>query len=99
MNALDDSSIEIVVESKADDTYPIVSAASICAKVTRDHALRDFKFPEEESKEMIFSRTFGCGYPGDKITKAWLVDHMDPVFGFPSNVRFSWKTSYELLAK
>ena len=41
----------------------------------------------------------GCGYPGDKITRGWLHDNIDPVFGFPSIVRFSWKTSYELLQK
>ena len=44
--ALNDPSIKVVVESKADDTYPIVSAASICAKVTRDHALNDFVYCE-----------------------------------------------------
>lgn len=94
-DALRDDSIEVTVESKADDTYPIVSAASICAKVTRDHALRDYVYPEAKD----FSREVGCGYPGDKITKKWLVDNMDPVFGFPSLVRFSWKTSYALLDK
>ena len=40
-----------------------------------------------------FGRTFGCGYPGDAITKKWLRDSFDPVFGFPSYVRFSWSTS------
>lgn len=95
-NALGNGPEEITVESKADDTYPVVSAASICAKVTRDHALEDYVFPE---KDLEISREFGCGYPGDKTTKAWLTDHMDSVFGFPSIVRFSWKTSYEKLAK
>ena len=63
----------MVVESKADDTYPVVSAASICAKVTRDHALNDFEYKEKKE----FSKEVGCGYPGDKITKQWLTDNMD----------------------
>jgi len=83
-----------VVESKADDTYPVVSAASICAKVTRDKELKKFVYLEQGKK---FSGDVGCGYPGDKVTRAWLKDHMDPVFGFPSIVRFSWKTSYKML--
>ena len=91
--ALNDPSIEVIVESKADDTYPVVSAASICAKVTRDHALRDFVYKESKS----FPKEVGCGYPGDKITRGWLANSMDPVFGFPSLVRFSWKTSYKML--
>ena len=31
------------------------------------------------------------------MTKAWLVAHMDPVFGFPSLVRFSWATCKTIL--
>ena len=90
---LKDSSIEIIVESKADFNHLVVSAASICAKVTRDHVLADFKF--EELKE--FNNEFGCGYPGDPKTKDWLKDNFDPVFGYPSLVRFSWKTCYAVL--
>lgn len=53
--------LNITVAKKADSTYPIVSAASICAKVTRDHALKVWKFTEGvEVKE------FGSGYPGGK---------------------------------
>lgn len=37
-----------------------------------------------------WGRAFGSGYPGDAVTKAWLAAHVDPVFGFPSLVRFSW---------
>ena len=91
--ALGPCGAEITVESKADDTYPVVSAASICAKVTRDHELRDYQFREQPPAGSEFNREFGCGYPGDSVTKTWLREHMDPVFGFPGLVRFSWKTS------
>lgn len=36
--------IEIIVESKADANHPVVSAASICAKVVRDKTLEEWKF-------------------------------------------------------
>jgi len=85
------------VESKADDTYPIVSAASICAKQTRDHTLRDWQFEELKSASELYSTTFGCGYPGDEITKTWLREHFDQIYGFPSIVRFSWKTARTIL--
>ncbi|XP_011686284.1 PREDICTED: ribonuclease H2 subunit A isoform X2 [Wasmannia auropunctata] len=40
--------VKIVVAKKADATYPIVSAASICAKVSRDHAIRAWRFREDQ---------------------------------------------------
>ena len=33
----------------------------------------------------------------DPATKRWLLRHVDPVFGFPSIVRFSWATTRKLL--
>ncbi len=35
--------------------------------------------------------------PADEVTKTWLKQHIDPVFGFPSLVRFSWKTCETIL--
>ncbi|KAM7264248.1 hypothetical protein ACFE04_001931 [Oxalis oulophora] len=83
------SSIKFVVSKKADSLYPVVSGASIVAKVTRDRALRGWEF--EETTENIH-RNFGSGYPGDPETKTWLQQHKHHVFGFPSLVRFSWGT-------
>ena len=83
---------QITVAKKADSTFPIVSAASICAKVTRDHALKVWKF-----QEGITVENFGSGYPGDPKTKAFLEDNIDPVFGFPRLVRFSWSTASNML--
>ncbi len=86
-------SISFTVCSKADSKFPIVSAASICAKVTRDHELDGWQYKEKKD----FDSKFGCGYPGDEDTKAWLRRNIDPVFGFPSLVRFSWATAKNLL--
>ncbi|XP_076890998.1 ribonuclease H2 subunit A-like [Bidens hawaiensis] len=82
-------SIKFVVAKKADSLYPVVSGASIVAKVTRDHALQNWIF-DETAENM--HRNIGSGYPGDPMTKDWLEHHKHSVFGFPSLVRFSWGT-------
>ncbi|XP_028805202.1 ribonuclease H2 subunit A [Neltuma alba] len=82
-------SIKFVVAKKADSLYPVVSGASIVAKVTRDRALREWVL-DETAENM--HRNFGSGYPGDPQTKSWLEHHKHSVFGFPTLVRFSWGT-------
>lgn len=85
--------IDITVEKKADSLYPIVSAASICAKVCRDHCITQWKFSENPD----ISREYGSGYTSDPKTKKWLRDVVEPIFGFPSFVRFSWSTADRVL--
>ena len=88
------SSIEtIIVCKKADSIYPIVGAASICAKVIRDRLLNDWNFKEK----IPFTYRFGSGYPGDQVTKDWLEENRDSVFGYPSLVRYSWSTTTNCL--
>ena len=92
--------IEIKCERKADDKYPVVSAASIVAKVTRDRSLHNWNYPEHQGmtdESSLFHKEFGCGYPSDPKTKTWLKEHTDPVFGFPTIVRFSWGTAKKIL--
>lgn len=89
---------KIIVAPKADATYGPVSAASIVAKVTRDFDIEDWHF-KEAGGTFTCSKDFGCGYPSDPLTKAWLRDNIDPIFGFPSIVRFSWKTCDPILEK
>jgi ribonuclease H2 subunit A len=79
--------IKFTVRSKADSLFPVVGAASIVAKVTRDRTLRAW-FADAEC---------GCGYPSDPKTVAWLKANMDPVFGFSNLVRFSWSSCERLL--
>jgi len=85
--------IQITVTPKADAKFPVVSAASICAKVTRDKVLKEWKFPEN----VEFSKEHGSGYPSDPTTKKWLAESIDKVFGFPQLVRFSWSTCSNIL--
>lgn len=55
-----DARIRIISEHKADTRYPVVSAASIIAKVTRDREMRKI--------ERKLGMKVGSGYPGDKET-------------------------------
>ena len=82
------------VESKADANYRCVSAASIVAKYHRDEELESWVYTE---KGISPGHDFGCGYPSDPLTKKWLRDNYDDIFGFPQLVRFSWATSKTLI--
>jgi ribonuclease H2 subunit A len=84
----------ITVSKKADSLFPIVSAASIVAKVTRDRSL---KFWEYKEHGLSLSMKFGSGYTSDPVTKQWLNSNIDHVFGYPTVTRFSWSTTQKLL--
>ncbi|XP_065899966.1 ribonuclease H2 subunit A-like isoform X3 [Dysidea avara] len=59
--------IKITVSAKADSLFPIVSCASICAKVARDHVVSSWKFPEMGHSSD--NEEFGSGYPAGKMMK------------------------------
>lgn len=86
--------LNITVAEKADSKYIVVSAASICAKVMRDYLLQSWVY-EEKNKE--FSREFGSGYTSDPITRIFLKNSFDKVFGYPNIVRFSWETAKQMI--
>ena len=74
---------EVTALHKADRNFPVVSAASIIAKVERDRAVARLR---EEHGD------FGSGYPSDPITRAFFVDRMGRGEPLPGYVRKSWKT-------
>ena len=59
--------VSFVVTSKADAIYPIVSAASIVAKVTRDRILTAWNFLETGLESQDDARVFGSGYPSGQL--------------------------------
>ena len=52
--------VKVTVSAKADAMFPIVSAASICAKVVRDRVLKSWRFNEMPT---FPSGDYGSGYP------------------------------------
>ncbi|MBI4258817.1 MAG: ribonuclease HII [Thaumarchaeota archaeon] len=75
--------VKIVSSHKADSRYPVVSAASIIAKVSRD---REIKKIEEQYGHI------GSGYPSDEKTISFLRKWLLSDKGAPPFARLSWKT-------
>ena len=76
--------IEIISEFKADVRYPVVSAASIIAKVHRDRSIRQL--------EAEIGAEIGSGYPADPKTIHFLNELVKEKAELPAYVRRSWKT-------
>ncbi len=79
---------KIVSKHKADRDFPIVSAASIIAKVTRDREIEKIKVELGE---------FGSGYPADPRTINFLKEYYIKNGSLPKYVRKSWKTVRKIL--
>lgn len=75
---IDGLGVPIIVEPKADQTYPIVSAASVIAKEFRERHVRDLRKKYGD---------FGSGYPSDPKTIQWLKENYDKPI-----VRKKWRT-------
>ena len=87
----------ITVAKKADSIYPCVSAASVCAKVTRDAALEVCYQAYQGDDISLSTPEWGSGYPSDSRCTNWLKSNMDPLFGWGNECRFSWGTAKDLL--
>jgi ribonuclease HII len=73
----------VVARHHADATYPVVMAASIVAKVTRDRAIG-----------CLAERygPIGSGYPSDEETVAFLLRELEMTGRAPLCARWSWET-------
>jgi len=80
--------VEVVSEHEADAKYPVVSAASILAKVRRDEVV------------LHLSERFGClgsGYGGDSKTISFLRSWINSHRSHPWFVRKSWATAKRIM--
>ncbi|KAI0661733.1 ribonuclease H2 subunit A [Cubamyces menziesii] len=103
--------ISFTVTAKADQKFKIVGAASVAAKVTRDAWIEGWVYEEHHnpdagepsakaaSTRVRWAEETGSGYPSDPKTQAWIKNSLDPTFGYPSLVRFSWATIKVVLEK
>lgn len=83
-NLCNKSTVELVVEHKADKNYLSVSSASILAKVRRDRRIEELKSEYGET---------GSGYPADDRTVKFLERWVEENEELPEIARKTWKTA------
>jgi ribonuclease HII len=81
--------VDIRAEHGADETYPIVGAASIVAKVRRDTHVAGLTAEYGD---------VGSGYPSDPTTRTFLREFVADNDRLPECARRSWQTSQDALA-
>jgi ribonuclease HII len=77
----------VIAEHKADDNYPVVSAASILAKVTRDAEIEAMKKKYGDC---------GSGYPSDPKTQEFLKKNFKK---YPEIFRQTWESYKNIIRK
>ena len=83
------AAVDLRAEHGADETYQVVGAASIVAKVARDAHVDALA---EEFGDV------GSGYPGDGTTREFLESYVADHDALPACARESWQTSKDVLA-
>ncbi|TFF95095.1 MAG: ribonuclease HII [Promethearchaeota archaeon] len=78
----------IISKHKADDLFPIVSAASIIAKHQRDALIEDLKLKYGE---------IGSGYPSDEKTSQFLREWIKKYKKAPDFARKTWETTKRII--
>ncbi len=85
-----EADVSITAEHGADEAYPLVGAASVLAKVTRDAHVTALATEYEDE--------LGSGYPSDPTTRAFLREYVAERGELPPCARRSWSTSQDVLA-
>lgn len=80
---------DFTAEHGADDSFPIVSAASIIAKSARENHV-------DELKEK-YGYDFKSGYPHDQPTISFLEKYLEERGDLPPETRRSWSTAQRIL--
>lgn len=83
----------IISKHKADEIYPVVSAASILAKSRREEEIGKIA----QKLESKLNLPLGSGYPADPITQKFFKTWLEKFGELPPHTRHSWKTSQKLL--
>jgi len=86
----DGIAVDVTAEHGADDSYALVAAASIVAKVERDRRM--------DQIDEQYDQPVGSGYPSDQTTRAFLTQHVETHGELPDCARRSWSTCADLLA-
>lgn len=81
--------VDVKAAHGADETEPLVSAASILAKVERDRQVA--ALAEEVGTDV------GSGYPSDPGTQAFLETYVDEHGELPPGTRATWSTAEDLV--
>jgi len=88
LKLLDYEPKNIISKHRADDIYPIVSAASIIAKDTRDTIIDELKKKYGE---------IGSGYPSDERTTTFLRNWIIKNKKAPKFARKTWETTKKII--
>jgi ribonuclease HII len=80
--------VSITAEHGADERYPLVAAASVIAKVSRDAHV--------QALAIEYGTDVGSGYPGDEQTRSFLGEYVERTGELPDCARRSWQTSRDV---
>jgi ribonuclease HII len=86
-----EKNVKLVVRNYLDESIPVVSAASIVAKVERDKEIEEIK------KKVNFD--FGVGYSHDERTRIFIEKILQTEDEPPSYLRIHWETVQDIARK